>query len=386
MRFVKEHAYFYKDETLSFKEKILNMSFSYLFFISVIVFIGLTALYSAANENFQPWAVRQFYRYAVSVGILFFLALLDIRLVMKYAYVFYGFVLGLLVAVDVAGKTGMGAQRWLDLKVVQIQPSELMKIALVLALARYFHKTGLNEAKTWRFLIPPVLMTAVPFLLIAVQPDLGTSLFLIFILVPLLFMVGVQIWKFCLFGTLGLASLPFVWLFLHDYQKARVLTFLSPESDPLGSGYHIMQSKIALGSGGLFGKGLGLGTQSHLNFLPEKQTDFIFTLIAEEFGMIGCLFLIALYIIVISYGFVFALRCTSFFTKVVALGLTINFSLYVFINIAMVIGLLPIVGVPLPLVSYGGTALMTLFLSFGLIECAYVNRDKTIGRTGSTEE
>ncbi len=386
MRFVKEHAYFYKDETLSFKEKILNMSFSYLFFISVIVFIGLTALYSAANENFQPWAVRQFYRYAVSVGILFFLALLDIRLVMKYAYVFYGFVLGLLIAVDVAGKTGMGAQRWLDLKVVQIQPSELMKIALVLALARYFHKTGLNEAKTWRFLIPPVLMTAVPFLLIAVQPDLGTSLFLIFILVPLLFMVGVQIWKFCLFGTLGLASLPFVWLFLHDYQKARVLTFLSPESDPLGSGYHIMQSKIALGSGGLFGKGLGLGTQSHLNFLPEKQTDFIFTLIAEEFGMIGCLFLIALYIIVISYGFVFALRCTSFFTKVVALGLTINFSLYVFINIAMVIGLLPVVGVPLPLVSYGGTALMTLFLSFGLIECAYVNRDKTIGRTGSTEE
>ncbi len=386
MRFFKESSYFYRDDSLSLKEKLLNMSFSYLFFISLIVFIGLTALYSAANESFQPWAVRQFYRYLASVGILFFLALADIRLVMKYAYLFYGFVLCLLVAVDIAGEKGMGAQRWLDLKVVQIQPSELMKIALVLALARYFHKTNLSEARTWRFLIPPVLMTAVPFLLIAVQPDLGTALFLIFILVPLLFMAGVQIWKFCLFGAIGLACLPLGWMFLHDYQKERVLTFLSPERDPLGAGYHIMQSKIALGSGGLFGKGLGLGTQSHLNFLPEKQTDFIFTLIAEEFGMIGCLFLIFLYIVVIAYGFIFALRCTSFFTKVLALGLTINFSLYVFINIAMVMGLLPVVGVPLPLVSYGGTALMTLFLSFGLIECAYVNRDKVIGRTGMSEE
>ena len=385
MEFFKDHRYYYKDYNLSFKARILGLSYSYIFFISCIVFAGIALLYSAGNLSFSPWALRQFYRYGIGLFLLLFIGLIDIRFFMKHAYKIYGLTLILLVAVDLFGTIGMGAQRWLDLGFIRVQPSELMKISLIVALARYFHTTSIEEARTWRFLLIPLLLTGVPFALIAVQPDLGTALFLAFILFSLLFVVGVQIWKFCLLGVVGLSCLPIAWMFLHDYQKQRVLTFLTPEADPLGAGYHIIQSKIAFGSGGLFGKGFGLGTQSHLNFLPEKQTDFIFTLLAEEFGMVGCYALLVLYLIVIGYGIVYAIKCNHFFGKILALGLTINFSLYVLINMAMVMGLIPVVGVPLPLVSYGGTALVTLFIGFGLIESVHVNSSRTIGRLGSDD-
>jgi rod shape determining protein RodA len=229
-------------------------------------------------------------------------------------------------------------------------------------------------------------MTFVPVALILRQPDLGTALMLIMAGGIVFFAAGVRLWKFGVVIALGLAAIPIAWNFLHTYQKNRVLTFLDPERDPLGAGYHILQSKIALGSGGMFGRGFMQGTQSHLNFLPEKQTDFIFTMLAEEFGMIGGLGLIGMYTLIILFGIVIAMRCRHQFGRLLAMGLTANFFLYVFINIAMVMGLIPVVGVPLPLISYGGTVMMTLMCGFGVIQSVNVHRDVSLGRRGGGEE
>jgi rod shape determining protein RodA len=313
-------------------------------------------------------------------------ALVDIRLWLKYAYLFYFAALALLAAVEVMGYVGMGAQRWLDLGYINLQPSELMKIALVLALARYFHGLSVDEVARTAFLIPPMLMVAAPAALVLRQPDLGTALLILVGAAAILFAAGVQIWKFAVVGIVAMATLPVGWQFLHEYQKQRVLTFLDPESDPLGSGYHIIQSKIALGSGGLTGKGFMQGTQSHLSFLPEMQTDFIFTMLAEEFGLVGGLGLLGLYVILLAYGFVISVRSRSQFGRLVGVGITTTFFLYVFINIAMVMGLIPVVGVPLPLISYGGTAMLTLMLGFGFLLCVHIHRDLQIGRRGADQE
>jgi rod shape determining protein RodA len=313
-------------------------------------------------------------------------ALTDIRFWMRYAYAFYGVMLVLLVAVEIKGTIGMGAQRWIDLGFFQLQPSELMKLALVLALARYFHGADLEDARRMSFLIPPVLLVLVPFGLVLRQPDLGTALMLAAGSGAIAWLVGVRLWIFGLLLGGGLAAIPVAWQFLHGYQKNRVLTFMNPERDPLGAGYHILQSKIALGSGGMFGKGFMAGTQAHLNFLPEKQTDFIFTMMAEEFGMVGGLVLLSLYVILIIYGFAITFRCRHQFGRLVAMGVTMTFFLYVFINIAMVMGLIPVVGVPLPLISYGGTAMLTLLLGFGLLLCVFVHRDIQMGRRGSYDD
>ncbi|MGN1063228.1 MAG: rod shape-determining protein RodA [Alphaproteobacteria bacterium] len=386
MSFFKDRNCYLKNYNLSLKDKIGLFSWSYLILICLVVMTGVALLYSAGNGHWNPWASKQFVRFLMSIGVLFFIALTNLRLWMKYAYWIYGIALVLLVGVEVAGTVGMGAQRWLNLGFFQLQPSEVMKIALVLALARYFHGASLEEVRSIRFMIPPVLMMGMPVALILLQPDLGTALMLVFVSVALFFLVGVQIWKFVLIGVACAAAVPVFWMFLHDYQKQRVLTFLNPESDPLGAGYHIMQSKITLGSGGIFGKGFMEGTQSRLNFLPEKQTDFIFTVLSEEFGLVGSIGLLLLYTVIIAYGFIIALRCNNFFGKLLALGLTINFALYVFINMGMVMGLMPVVGVPLPLVSYGGTAMLTLFFGFGLIECVNINREMVIGRRGSIDD
>ena len=216
------------------------------------------------------------------------------------------------------------------------------------------------------------------------QPDLGTGLMLLMCSGVMFFLVGVQMWKFGVLATLGLSAIPIGWQFLHDYQKQRVLTFMDPERDPLGAGYHILQSQITLGSGGIFGKGFLKGTQSHLNFLPEKHTDFIFTMFAEEFGLIGSLFLICLCLIILAYGFSFAMRSQNYYGRILALGLTTNFFLYLFINIAMVMGLIPVVGVPLPLISYGGTVILTIMTGFGLIMSVHIHQDIQIGRRGAS--
>ena len=382
-----EHQYYYKDSNLSFKERLLNLSWSYIAVILIIVGIGLSVLYSISNGNMDPLVTRQLYRFAFGMLLFTCLALSDLRVWLKYAYWLYGISLLLLLAVDLGGFIGMGAQRWLKLPLLgQFQPSELMKITLILALARYFQSSSEQDVRTWRFLIIPLLMMVVPFFLICRQPDLGTALMLAVVTVSLLFLVGVQIWKFVLFIGLSAIGCPLVWHFLHSYQKKRVLIFLNPESDPLGAGYHIMQSKITLGSGGLFGKGFMQGTQSHLNFIPENHTDFIFTVFAEEFGMIGSWFLLGLYLALIIMGCRMALKSRNFFGKILALGLTVNFATYVFINISMVMGCAPVVGIPLPLVSYGGSAMAVILAGFGLIECVYVNREMILTRQVSRSE
>jgi rod shape determining protein RodA len=291
----------------------------------------------------------------------------------------------LLVWVDLHGRTGMGAQRWIDIGVLQLQPSEMMKVALVLALASYFHPLTPEEiGNPLRLIIPTGLILA-PAALVMKQPDLGTAMMLVLAGGAMFFLAGVRWWKFVIVIAGAAGGAPIAWRFLRDYQKNRILNFINPENDPLGAGYHSLQSKIAIGSGGFFGKGYMQGSQAHLSFLPEKHTDFIFTMLAEEWGLMGGLLLLTLYTFVFVYGYAIAFRSRSQFGRLLALGITTNFFLYVFINTAMVMGLVPVVGVPLPLISYGGTAMLTVMFGFGLLMSVYVHRDTRIGRFGEAE-
>jgi rod shape determining protein RodA len=367
-------------------DKIPQINWLLILLLGAISSVGFAMLYSASNGNLDPWAMRQMVRFAIGVGLMIFVALVDIRYLLRYAYVAYFIGLALLIVTEIAGAIGMGAQRWIDVGVFQIQPSEIMKVTLVLALARYFHGRSYEEVGKPLVLIPPLLLCLAPAGLVLLQPDLGTAGMLILGGGLMFFVAGVRLWKFAIIIAGGVGAVPVAWNFLRDYQKARILTFLNPESDPLGAGYHIMQSKIAFGSGGMFGRGFLQGSQSHLDFLPERQTDFIFTMLAEEFGMAGGLLLLALYALLIGYGLVIALNCRNQFGRLVAVGLTGNLFLYVFINMAMVMGLIPVVGVPLPLISYGGTAMITVLAGFGLIMSVYINRDLKIGRSGGAGE
>ncbi|HCU58847.1 MAG TPA: rod shape-determining protein RodA [Alphaproteobacteria bacterium] len=371
---------------LTLKEKFFSLNGGYIICILLLTTIGLFTLYSAAGGSMTPWAKNQLIRFCFSFALMLFLAFLDVKVYLKYSYFAYFAVLVLLIAVEVFGHIGMGAQRWIDLKLFKLQPSELMKISMVLFLAKYFHSSTLAQIESIRGVIAPALMALFPAALIILQPDLGTALMLLFTTMVVFFCVGVQVWKFLALGGGAVAMLPIAWHFLHDYQKNRVLTFLNPERDPLGSGYHIIQSKIALGSGGVFGKGFLNGTQSHLNFLPEKHTDFIFTMLSEEFGLVGGVIVILLNLIIIAYGYMFAYRITSYYGKLVVIGLNTNYFMYVFINIAMVLGLLPVVGIPLPLISYGGTVMLSVMASFGIILCMDINRHVNLGRHSFNED
>lgn len=373
-------------EPMTIGQKLWQVNWFLVLFIVILTAIGCAMLYSAGEGSWNPWATRHIIRFVIGLFLMIMVAVTDIRIWMRHAYTLYFLVLGLLIAVEVMGVIGMGAQRWIDLGVIQLQPSEIMKITLVLALARYFHGASLEEIGRPTSLIIPLLLVAAPVVLVIRQPDLGTAIMLTMTAGVIFFLAGVRTWKFGLVIGAILAAMPLAWTMLRGYQKNRILTFLNPESDPLGAGYHIMQSKIALGSGGVFGKGYLSGTQSHLNFLPEKQTDFIFTMLAEEFGMVGGLLLLGIYAIVLIYGFAIALRVHNQFGRLITLGIAGTFFFYVFINIAMVMGLVPVVGVPLPLVSYGGTAMLSLMIGFGFILCAYVHRDVRVGRHGSGGE
>ncbi len=364
-------------------EKVFQVSWSLIFWLVCIFAFGFATLYSAANGKLMPWAEPQLARFIIGLGLLLGVAVIDIRFLMRYAYVIWVLVLVLLIGVELRGVIGGGARRWIDLGFINLQPSELMKPAIVLALARYFHGRGLEEISSPFSLLVPLGLILVPAALIVVQPDLGTALVIIMTAAAVLFMAGVRLWKFIAVGAAGLAAVPIAWTFLHDYQKDRIRTFLDPERDPLGTGYHILQSKIALGSGGVFGKGFMQGTQSRLSFLPERQTDFIFTMFAEEHGMVGGLVLLGLYVLVLIYGYAIAFRCRHQFGRLVAMGITTTFFLYFFINIAMVTGLIPVVGVPLPLISYGGTALLTLMLCMGVLMNVWVHRDVQMASRGS---
>ncbi len=360
--------------------KLLSLNWSFVFLITLIACIGFAGLFSAAGGNLDPWADRQILRFGVAFIGMIIIALIDVRWWHKLSWTLYGAGFVLLVIVEVMGHIGMGAQRWINLGFMHIQPSELMKVALILVLARYFHNATPEDMKRITFLAIPVLLIVAPASLVMLQPDLGTAIKMILAGGAIIFIAGAPIWMFIASGAAVAVAIPVAWHFLHDYQKKRVFTFLNPESDPLGAGYHITQSKIALGSGGLKGKGFLEGTQSHLNFLPEKQTDFIFTLWAEEWGFLGGALLIVLFGLVIAYGLWIAMRARHNFGRFLAFGLIFNFSLYVLINISMVMGLLPVVGVPLPLVSYGGTAMLSAMISFGLIMSCSLYRDSKVTR------
>ena len=372
-------------QTLSLSRKIALINWGLVFLVCIITGIGIALLYSAAGGKWEPWAMRQFVRSLPGFVIMLTIAVIDVRLWLRFAYGIYGVMFCLLVAVEVMGRIGMGAQRWIDFGFFVLQPSELMKPALVLALARYFHGLTLDQIGKPLVLIPPIAMVFLPVGLVLLQPNLGTALLLILTGAAIFWCAGVRLWKWAVAIGGALAVVPIGWSFLHDYQKQRVFTFLDPEKDPLGSGYNIIQSKIALGSGGLFGKGFMLGSQSQLQFLPEKHTDFIFVVLAEEFGMLGGLFLLGLYLLVFIYGIVITLSCRNQFGRLVGIGLTTTFFLYVCVNTSMVMGLIPVVGIPLPLVSYGGTAMLTLMVGIGLLLSVSVHREIRIPRSGLSE-
>ena len=370
---------------LSLPDKLRLLNWGLIGIIVLIGLIGVALLYSAGGQNWRPWAWPQLLRFGGGLALMMVIALTDLRVWMRYAYPMYGFMLFLLIVVEIMGHIGMGAQRWINLGLFVLQPSELMKITLVLALAKYFHSLTIEDIGHPIKLVVPLAMVLAPVGLVLLQPNLGTALLLTLASGAVFFTGGVRWWKFAIVIALAIAILPIAWNHLHDYQKARVMTFMNPGADPLGHGYNIIQSKIALGSGGLFGRGFGQGTQSQLQFLPEKHTDFIFVVLAEEFGMAGALLLLFLYFLLIAYGFIIALTCHNQFGRLAAFGLTVSFFLYVFVNIAMVTGTIPVVGIPLPLVSYGGTAMMTLLIGCGLLLSISVHRDLRISRTGGSE-
>lgn len=369
-----------------FLPRLWRLNWTLVILLLLISSIGFAMLYSAAGGNWEPWASRQSMRLGVGVVLMIVVALIGVRIWMRAAYFVYAGALALLVAVEAFGAVRMGAQRWIDLKVILFQPSEVMKIALVLALARYFHSLNIEDISRPQYLLVPLLLVGAPVALVIRQPDLGTALLLLIGGGAMFFLAGIRLWKFLVLFVGILVAAPTAWPFLRPYQQDRVLTFLSPERDPLGAGYNLLQSKIALGSGGMLGRGFLQGTQSHLSFLPEKHTDFIFTMLAEEFGLFGGLGLMGLYVLVLLYGVAISIRSQSQFGRLLGMGVTVAFFLYVFINIAMVMGVVPVVGVPLPLISYGGTAMVTLLGGFGLLMSIHVDRDVRMGRYGEPRD
>ena len=369
-----------KSPERSLAEKLRRLRWSLVLLVALIGGIGCAVLYSAGGGSVQPWAIRHGVRLLVGIGLMLLLALGSVRFWFRWSYAIYAVTVLLLLAVEIMGEINKGAERWINLGIMQLQPSELMKVALVLALARYFHSAWLEEVRNPLYLVPPLLLIAVPAVLVLKQPDLGTAVTLLAIGGVFLFLAGVRLWKFALAIGIGGAALPVIWNGMHAYQRQRVLTFLDPESDPLGSGYHIIQSKIALGSGGLWGKGYLQGSQAQLSFLPEKQTDFAFTMLAEETGFVGALVTLGLYFLALFLALSVALRASHQFGRLAAMGIGMNFFLYVVINVAMVTGLIPVVGVPLPLISYGGTAMLTVMVGFGILLCIDVNGQAQIPR------
>jgi rod shape determining protein RodA len=366
------------------RDKLMEINWGLVALITVVACVGFAMLYSAAGGRFNPWASPQMARFVVGFFMLVAVACVDIRVWMGLAYPAYGFSVLLLIATAIAGHVGLGAQRWIELGPLQLQPSELMKITLLLALARYLHGLAPGEISRPLKLIVALAMIAVPVALVAMEPNLGTAMLLALGGFTLLFLAGLSWWWIAPAAVAAAVAVPTAWEFvLHDYQKARVMTFLDPSTDALGAGWNITQAKIALGSGGLAGKGFLEGTQSRLNFLPEKETDFIFTIIGEEFGFLGSVALLILFGTVIFYGIKIAMSSRSQFGRLLAMGLTVNFFLYIMINGLMVMGLVPVVGIPMPLISYGGTAMMTVMFGFGLLMSVHVHRQVEVPRHAS---
>lgn len=357
--------------------KVTELDWRIVALLCTVAFVGVAMLYSIAGGEWQPWAMKHAVRFGVLLVVMLGLAMLHPKWWFRAAYPLYALLLILVLMIEFTplGYVAGGARNWLNLGFIRIQPAEFMKLGLVLALARWYHSHTAQEAKwSWKLLIP-VAMIGVPFLLVAKQPDLGSAMIIGLTGAAIMFVAGLS-WRVIAAGGLAAAVTipPFVMFGMHEYQRNRVLTFLSPESDPSGTGYNIIQSKIALGSGGVLGKGYGLGSQSQLEFLPERHTDFIFATVAEEFGFVGSFTVLACYVAIILIALRIASLAHSHFGRIAAAGMVAFFALFVLINGAMVMGLAPVVGVPMPLLSYGGSSMMTVMIGFGLVLSTRVHR------------
>ena len=365
------------------RDKFARLHWPLIILLSMIAGAGVITLFSVAEGNWEPWALKHGLRYLAALGVLIGIALVPIRYWMALAYPAYFAALIALIAVPFIGAENMGAKRWIEFGSLQFQPSEAMKIGLVLGLARYYHGLRAEQVSHILYLIPPALMVGAPVGLIFIQPDLGTALLLAATGVIMIFVAGLS-WRIGfagIIGAIGAGYAAYRFDILKEYQMNRILTFLDPERDPLGQGYHLLQSKTGIGSGGLTGKGFMEGTQSQLKFLPEMQTDFIFTVFGEEFGFVGAIALLLLYLAVIFAGLSIASATKLHFARMAAIGVVATFTLYVLINTGMVMGLAPVVGVPLPLVSHGGTVMLTIMAGFGFVMSAHVHRDQDAYRS-----
>ncbi|NRA73563.1 MAG: rod shape-determining protein RodA [Rickettsiales bacterium] len=364
----------FKTITLDDVARLKNIPIALLLVITLLLSCGLLIMKSASIEGSNSiYFKKQLIYAAIFFFVMISITLVDIKLIFNSAYILYAISLILLLSVTLIGHTAMGATRWLNLGFIKMQPSEIMKLTMVITLARYFHFKTAEEVKNIKHLIIPAILVILPTAIIIKQPDLGTAITLLCTFIIIFFLSGVRIWKFLASSAMVIAACPIIWKYLHNYQKKRILIFLNPESDPLGSGYNIIQSKIAIGSGGLWGKGMLGSTQAHLDFLPEHRTDFVFSLFAEGFGFIGSLLLIGLFLILIFLSINLALKCRHQFGKLLIFGLTSVFSVNMLTNLGMVSGLLPVVGIPLPFLSYGGSSLATTLILFGIIMNIAIN-------------
>ncbi len=363
--------------------KVLAFNWALTLLIIAASSVGFLMLFSVADGDINRWARPQMVRFALGLTMMAVMAFIPISAYRSLSLFTYLFALALLVVVEFFGDIGKGAQRWIDLGFMRLQPSELMKIALVMVLALYYSWLDRNRVSKPQWVLPPLILTLIPMALVLRQPDLGTAMLLFAGATVMMFVAGVSLWYFST-GAVAAASLVYAvfqskgqsWQLLKDYQYRRIDTFLDPSLDPLGSGYHITQSKIALGSGGISGRGFMQGTQSHLNFLPEKHTDFIFTTLAEEFGFVGGMALLVIYALIVMFCVASALSNSNRFGALLTLGISATFFFYFAVNMSMVMGLAPVVGVPLPLVSYGGSAMLVLMVGFGLVQSAHVHRPR----------
>ncbi|MFT7594876.1 MAG: rod shape determining protein RodA [Paracoccaceae bacterium] len=363
--------------------KILFLNWPLVLLLVSVSGVGFLMLYSVAGGSFTPWAEPQIKRFILGLMVMLFIAMVPIWFWRNMSVVAYGISVLLLIAVPFIGVVGMGAQRWIDVGFVRLQPSELMKITMIMLLAAYYDWLPAKKTSSPLWVLMPVLLILFPTFLVLRQPDLGTSILLVSAGGGLMFLAGVHWAYFAAVISAGVGLITAVfksrgtdWQLLKDYQYRRIDTFLDPASDPLGAGYHITQSKIALGSGGWTGRGFMQGTQSRLNFLPEKHTDFIFTTLAEEFGFVGGISLLALYTLIIVFCIATAIATRDRFSSLVTLGVAITFFLFFAVNMSMVMGLAPVVGVPLPMVSYGGSAMLVLLAAFGLVQSAHIHRPR----------
>ncbi|WP_305968842.1 MULTISPECIES: rod shape-determining protein RodA [unclassified Mameliella] len=363
--------------------KILHLNWPLIVLLTAVAGIGFLMLYSVAGGSFSPWAEPQMKRFGLGLALMFVVAMVPIWFWRNMALVAYFGALGLLVMVELFGAVGMGAQRWIDLGFMRLQPSEVMKIAMVMLLAAYYDRLPLSRTSRPLWVLVPILIILVPTGLVLTQPDLGTAILLMTAGGLMMFLAGVHWLYFATVISAGIGTIWAVfqsrgtdWQLLADYQFRRIDTFLDPSQDPLGAGYHITQAKIAMGSGGWTGRGFMQGTQSRLNFLPEKHTDFIFNTLAEEFGFVGGVSLLALYVLILLFCIVAALQNRDRFSSLLILGIGLTFFLFFAVNMSMVMGLAPVVGVPLPMVSYGGSAMLVLMLAFGLVQSAHIHRPR----------